>query len=144
MQTTENATMPTSRNHANVSDLKSADNARDAETSSAPTTGNGTQKTVVVRHESKMSERYSVSPIRVSEQQYVTMREETLKSMSLLNSCGDELHAAMKSLVPHQDSGRTMGEYSATQMRQLAKSVCDIIQTKCSVVRQIHSIVRDE
>lgn len=144
MQTTENVITKTLKNPAHVNGVKNENGELSTATDSIPITENGTQKTVVVRHESRTSARYADSPIRVSEQQYLTMREETLNSLNLLNSCGNALLGAMESIVPHKDSPRQMGEYTGQMMRQLSKSVCDIVQTKCNVVRQIHSIVRDD
>lgn len=105
---------------------------------------NGTQKTVTVRHESRIYGGVNAYPILVSEQQFEIVKQEHLTSMNLLNNSAEALLGAMKSCVPPEGSGRSIGEYTGQNMRQLAKSVCDIIQTKTQVVRAMHSIARDE
>lgn len=106
--------------------------------------GSATPETAPTRRESKTSVALRGAPIAVSEQQFLTVKEETLESLSLLNSSANVLLSAMNSMVPPKDSGRNLGEYTASGMRKISKSICDIIQTKCAVIRQIHSIARDE
>ena len=106
--------------------------------------GRTTQKIVTVRHESKMREGLGASHIAVSEQQYREVRMEQLTSINLLNSSGNVLLSAMNSMIPPEGSGRAMGEYTAQGVRQIAKSICDIVQTKANVVRQMYAISRDE
>ena len=83
-------------------------------------------------------------PIVVSERQFETVRTEQLTSLNLLNSSGDVLLSAMNSMVPSPESGRIIGEYTAQGIRQIAKSICDVVQTKAMVVKQIYQITRDE
>lgn len=144
MQTTENDTTRTSKNHVHANGSRNGAGELPIGTDLMPTGETGTHKTVTVRHESKMTARSVGTPIRVSEQQYLTMKEETLTSLNLLNSCGNALLSAMESIPPKEDSVRQMGDYAGNCMRQLSKSVCDIVRTKCDVVRQIHSIIRDD
>lgn len=84
------------------------------------------------------------NPFVVSNEQYEAVRTAHEDSISLLNSCGTVLLQAMKSAVPPEDSGRTVGEYTGQNLRKMAKSVCDIMQTKTGVVRSMYQISRDE
>jgi hypothetical protein len=111
---------------------------------STHTNGKDTTSTVPVRRESKMPGAYGAFQFAVSEQQYSTVSEEHSKSMNLLNSSASALLGAMESCVPPKDSGRVIGEYTGQNMRQIAKSICDIINTKTNVVRSMYSIARDE
>lgn len=104
----------------------------------------GMQETGLVRRENRTAAVLPARPILVSEQQFATAREEISQSLSLLNASGEALLQALKSIPPHAESGRAMGEYSAQMMRQLSKSICDIVQTKTTVIRQVYSIARDE
>ena len=106
--------------------------------------GRTTQKIVTVRHESRMKEGLGASHIVVSEEQFKQVRMEQLTSINLLNSSGNVLLSAMNSMIPPEGSERVMGEYTAQGVRQIAKSICDIVQTKANVVRQMYAISRDE
>ena len=105
---------------------------------------NAMQEVELPKPENKTLAASKGSLIRVSEKQFMTVREETLESLNLLNSSGSALLSALQMIPPPPDSGRTLGEYSAHSMRQIAKSICDIVMTKTAVIRQIHSIARDE
>ena len=143
MQKNESSTGGTLKNDVNTPEILSADNAPGEQTKSIVTRENGTPSTQT-RQRNKTNAVFVGAPIRVSEQQFLTVKEETLTSLDLLNSSANVLLGAMEKMVPPADSPRAFGEYSAQGMRQLAKSVCDIVRTKCDVVRQIHSIARDE
>lgn len=80
----------------------------------------------------------------VSEKQFESVSQAHRDSINLLDSSGNALLGALESLVPPEGSMRTIGEYSGQNMRQLAKSICDIVQTKTGVVRSMYSISRDE
>lgn len=107
------------------------------------TRGNGIAN-ITTKHQNRMIAASKGLPIPVSEQQFTAVREETLASLNLLNLSGNVLLSAMDSMVPHAESGRTIGEYSAQGIRQIAKSICDVVITKNSVIRQMHSIARDD
>ena len=106
--------------------------------------GKDTEKAMELKQGNKTRGVYGARPILVSEQQFLTVKEETLTSLNLLNLSANVLLGAMNKMIPPEDSPRALGEYSAHGIRQLAKSICDVIQTKNSVIRQIHSIARDE
>lgn len=103
-----------------------------------------TRETGLLKRENKILAASSGAPIAVSEKQFETVRMEQLTSLNLLNSSGDVLLSAMSSMVPPPDSGRVVGEYTAEGIRQIAKSICDVVLTKTHVVRQIYAITRDE
>lgn len=111
---------------------------------SMSTNGKDTPSTAPVRQENRTRGGYVAFPILVSEKQFSTVSEEHLRSMDLLNSSASALLGAMESCVPPKDSGRTVGEYTGQNMRQIAKSICDIINTKTNVVRSMYQIARDE
>jgi hypothetical protein len=102
------------------------------------------RETELLKRENKILAASRGAPIVVSEKQFETVRLEQLTSLNLLNSSGDVLLSAMNSMVPPADSGRTVGEYTAQGIRQIAKSLCDIVMTKSHVVRQMYAISRDE
>lgn len=104
---------------------------------------NGTKEIATQRPQSKTPGVYVGFPILVSEQQFETVKQEHLKSMDLLNSSASALLGAMESVVPPKDSGRIVGEYTGQNMRQMAKSICDLIRVKTEVVRSMHTIARD-
>ena len=97
-----------------------------------------------LRRENKMIAASRGLPIVVSEKQFESVRMEQLTSLNLLNSSGDALLSAMNSMIPPKDSGRVIGEYTSHGIRQIAKSICDIVQTKSMVVKQMYQITRDE
>ena len=106
--------------------------------------GHGTQQ---IENTKPLSRRLVVpkdSLIVVSQQQFETVRQAHTDSINLLDSCGNALLDAMQMAIPPKDSGRTVGEYTGQNLRQMAKSVCDIVQTKTGVVRSIYQISRDE
>lgn len=105
---------------------------------------NGMLPTKIQRPENRTAAVSRGTQVVVSEQQFLTVREEHLQSMNLLNSSANVLLSAMQAMVPPPDSGRVVGEYTAKGMRQISKSICDIIQTKTGVVRSMYSIARDE
>lgn len=80
----------------------------------------------------------------VSQEQFNLVKTEHKTSMDLLNSSANALLGAMEGMIPPPDSGRVVGEYTGQAMRYLAKSICDVIQTKTGVVRSMYSISRDE
>lgn len=96
------------------------------------------------RHQSKTQGVLRESPFAVSKEQFATVRMEQLTSLNLLNSSGNALLSAMQSMIPHEDSGRVVGEYTAKGIRQISKSICEIVMTKAYVVKQMYSIARDE
>ena len=106
--------------------------------------GNGTDEQKALSPKNNKSAGLSAFPITVSEKQFMTVREETLHSLNLLNSAGSAMLSALQAMPPHPDSGRVCGEYTAQAMRQLAKGICEVIQTKNQVVRNIYQIARDE
>lgn len=108
------------------------------------TNGKDTASTVPSRRASRTPGAFVAFPLVVSEKQFSTVSEEHSRSMDLLNSSANALLGAMESCVPPVDSGRVIGEYTGQNMRQIAKSICDIINTKTSVVRSMYSIARDE
>ncbi len=114
------------------------------ETKSIATNGKGMQETLPSRRRSRTPVAADVTPLLVSEQQFVTVREEHLESLNLLNSSGDSLLNALNSMIPPAGSGRVLGDYTAQGMRKISKSLCDIINTKNNVIRQMYSIARDE
>lgn len=116
----------------------------EGETKSMPTNGDGTQETLPAKRQSRTPAASVAYPILVSEQQFATVREEHLTSMSLLNSSGNALLRALESMQPPEGSGRVVGEYTAQGMRQISKSLCDIVQTKTQVIRSMYQIARDE
>lgn len=104
----------------------------------------GIRPTQLAKQRNRTTDVGPVAPILVSEQQFVTVREEHLASLNLLNESGKTLLRALDKMIPSEESVRGFGEYSAQGARQLAKSVCDIVLTKNTVVRQMYSIARDE
>ena len=108
------------------------------------TNENDTPQTEKRMQRNKTTAAYGATPILVSEQQFNTVREEHLTSMDLLNSSGHVLLQALNSMQPPEGSGRVVGEYTAQGMRQISKSICDIIQTKTQVIRSMYQIARDE
>lgn len=119
-------------------------NAKDVETKSTPQQGHDTAQMLSSKRGNRMSAAASVYPILVSERQFEIVREEHLASMDLLNSSGKALLNALESMTPPEGSGRVLGEYTAQGMRQISKSLCDIVQTKTQVIRAMYSIARDE
>lgn len=126
------------------SETRNENKGREKENESMLSKGNGMQKTVTVRHESKIYGNGAALPILVSEQQFEIVKAEQLASMNLLNDSAVALLDAMKSCVPPEGSTRVIGEYTGQNMRQLAKSICDVIRIKTQVIRSIHSVARDE
>lgn len=105
---------------------------------------NGMLATRLARLEGKMSVARRDSPIVVSQKQFESVGIAHTNSINLLDLCGLALLDAMEMAIPPKDSGRTVGEYTGQNLRQMAKSVCDIVQTKTGVVRSIYQISRDE
>lgn len=143
MQTNADNTIGTSKNPGLASGKANGFNSQSDEMKSTNVEENGTQRTPVKKIE-RRNGYINAYPIPVSEQQFMTVREEQLSSMNLLNSSGNALLSAMEGLIPHQESGRVVGEYTAQAMRKLAKSVCDIVRTKTMVVQSMYQIARDE
>lgn len=123
---------------------KSESNEKSTPEKSMHTNGKDTKETSVQRQGNRTLGAYVAYPIVVSEKQYSTVSEEHSRSMDLLNSSASALLGAMQSCVPPENSGRSIGEYTGQNMRQLAKSICDIINTKTTVVRSMYQIARDE
>lgn len=96
----------------------------------------------------KLSNRMPVVPagsrFAVSAEQYNAVKTHHEESIRLLDSCGSALLDAMEMTLPPKDAGIRVGEYTGQNLRQMAKSVCDIIQTKTGVVRSMYQISRDE
>lgn len=113
-------------------------------TQSMPIKEPGMLETRPSRRVSRTTVVSDVRPILVSEKQFETVREEHLNSMDLLNLSGNALLRALEGMIPPADSGRVVGEYTAQGMRQLSKSICDIVQTKNGLVRSMYTIARDE
>jgi hypothetical protein len=105
---------------------------------------NGTLSTRLARLEGRMSVDRRDSPIVVSQKQFESVETAHRDSVNLLDSCGLALLDAMEMAIPPKDSGRMIGDYAGQNLRKLAKSVCDIVQTKTGVVRSMYSIARDE
>lgn len=125
-------------------DVTNANSAQKTPNESTPTNGKDTQNNAPQRRGSRMPAGYAGFQVLVSEKQFSTVSEEHSKSMDLLNSSANALLGAMESCVPPVDSGRAIGEYTGQNMRHLAKSICDIINTKTIVVRSMYQIARDE
>lgn len=104
----------------------------------------GMQNTVAMRQENKIYVASRDYRIAVSKEQYETVKTAHKDSLNLLDSCGNALLQAMEAVVPPPESGRTVGEYTGQNLRQMAKSVCDIVNTKTNVVRSMYQISRDE
>lgn len=111
---------------------------------SMPGNENGMLETKPKKQENRMTVVPAGSRFAVSEQQYLDVRTAHTDSINLLDSCGSALLDAMEMAIPPKDSGRMVGEYTGQNLRQMAKSVCDIIQTKTGVVRSMYQISRDE
>lgn len=105
---------------------------------------NGTREIANLKPSNKMLEESRGNHIEVLNEQYSTMREETLSSLNLLNSSGSAMLSALEMIPPPPDSGRTLGDYSARMMRDLSKGICEVVRTKIGVINQMHSIARDE
>lgn len=80
------------------------------------TNENGTTSARAARRLNRMLAVQNAYPIAVSKEQYETVRTAHTDSLNLLDS----------------------------NLRQMAKSVCDIVQTKTGVVRSMYQISRDE
>lgn len=104
----------------------------------------GTGETAWQMQPKSMPVAYKHIPIVVSEQQFKSVETAHVNSVNLLDSCANALLSALEMSIPPKDSGRTIGEYTGQNMRQLAKSVCDIVSTKTGVVRSMYQISRDE
>ena len=117
---------------------------RKTQNRSMNTNGLDTQGIVPTKQENKMPVVSRGSLIVVSERQFETVRSEQLATMDLLNSSANVLLSAMKSVVPPEDSGRIVGEYAGQNLRQMAKSICDLVTVKNHVVRQMYAVARDE
>lgn len=91
---------------------------------------------------------YKHVPVMVSQKQYEAVETNHTRSINLLDSCGNALLSAMESTLPPTDENgnyiRSVGEYTGANLRQMAKSVCDLVSTKTSVVRSMYAISRDE
>lgn len=114
------------------------------ETQLMPTSVPGTPETRTTRREKRMLAASAATPILVSEEQFRTVREEHLTSMNLLNSSGDALLRALDQMIPPEGSSRVVGEYTAQGIRQISKSMCDLVLTKNTVIRSMYQIARDE
>jgi hypothetical protein len=119
-------------------------NAPTAEKQSTPDNETGIVKTEVRKQLNRMLGASKGFPISVSEQQFKAVETAHTNSINLLDNSASALLGAMEAMVPPADSGRIVGEYTAQGMRQLAKSICDIVQTKTGVVRSMYQISRDE
>jgi hypothetical protein len=144
MQTSEESTTRTLNGSGSQRETENARNEKSVETKSTPVNETGTIKTSLQRQESRTIAAYAGRPILVSEQQFVTVKEEHLASMDLLNSSANVLLGALNSMVPPEGSHRQIGDYTGDNMRKISKSICDLIQTKNSVIRSMYQIARDE
>lgn len=106
--------------------------------------GNGTLPTVKTKQENKIYVAAKDFRIAVSQEQFESVKKAHTDSLNLLDSCGNALLNAMQMAIPPEGSGRMVGEYTGQNLRQMAKSVCDIVQTKTGVVRSMYQISRDE
>lgn len=105
---------------------------------------NGTERTVAVRQGSKMTVALKDIRIAVCKEQYESVEIAHRNSLALLDSCGNALLDAMEMGMPPKESGRQIGEYAGENLRKIAKSVCDIVNTKTNVVRSMYQVSRDE
>lgn len=108
-----------------------------------PTKEGDTTETLPSKQESRMTVAGKDVLTSVLEKQLLTAREEGLQSLSLLNSSGNVLMDTLKTMMPPDGSQRIVGEYTATSMRKLTKSICDIVVTKAKVIHAMHDISRD-
>lgn len=143
MNTVESDTTKHLNGAAPVSERASESNGKDVPMRLTQNNEVGT-KTNPMKQENRTLAAYVGRPILVSEAQFKSVQEAHLTSMNLLDSSGNVLLRALDSMVPPEGSGRGIGEYTAQGMRQLAKSICDLVQTKTQVVRSMHQIARDE
>ena len=118
--------------------------ARQEEKKSTPELAPGMLETRMKKLENKMTVVPRGTQFAVSQKQFETVEMAHRNSVNLLDSCGLALLDAMEMAIPPKDSGRMVGEYTGQNLRQMAKSVCDIVQTKTSVVRSMYQISRDE
>lgn len=128
----------------NTTETSREENAPQILTKSMQDNGRGTPPTENQRQPNRRLVVPKDSLIVVSQQQYENVMVAHKDSINLLDSCGNALLDAMEMAIPPKDSGRTVGEYTGQNLRQMAKSVCDIVQTKTGVVRSIYQISRDE
>jgi len=111
---------------------------------SMPDKESGMLETRMKKLESRMTVVPRGTQFAVSQKQFETVEIAHQNSVNLLDSCGLALLDAMEMAIPPRDSGRMIGEYTGQNLRQMAKSVCDIVQTKTGVVRSMYAITRDE
>lgn len=128
----------------NETELRSEDSLNGVETKSMLIAGSGTPKTPSVRPEKSGTVAYKGAAILVSERQYENVVTEHRTSLDLLNSSGNVLLDAMKSMIPPEGSSRTVGEYTAAGIRDIAKSICQVMSTKTDVIRSMYWVGRDE
>ncbi len=118
--------------------------AKRTQRKSMQTNGNGTHETNLPMLQRSMPAAFRHIPIVVSGDQFKAVETAHTNSVNLLDNCASVLLSAMESAVPPKDSGRVIGEYTGQNMRQMAKSVRDLIETKTNVVRSMYQISRDE
>lgn len=128
------------QNVENAKDVKELPNGK----SSMPVNEIGMPETKSPKQENRMTVVPKGTQFAVSQKQFETVETAHRDSINLLDSCGNALLDAMEMAIPPKDSGRMVGEYTGQNLRQMAKSVCDIIQTKTGVVRSMYQISRDE
>lgn len=104
----------------------------------------GTKRTELVKPENKMSVESNATRISVLDPPFVTMKEESLSSINLLNSLGNDLLQGLRSLVPKEDSVKQMSEYSAKSVTEMANSICNVVKTKTDVIKSLHKIHKKE